>query len=95
VDGDTRQLQPPAYRFWVRDNGNGLSPGEQRLLFAPFVQLSPGDSGGYGLGLSIVSRIVRKLGGEVGVQSAPGHGCTFWFTLRAVDDGPTPGLGTG
>jgi len=36
---------------------------------------------GHGLGLSIVRRIVEKLGGAAGVESELGHGCTFWFTL--------------
>jgi two-component system, sensor histidine kinase and response regulator len=83
-NGTAEPSPPPAYRFWVRDNGCGLTEEDQGLLFSPFVQLSPGDSQGYGLGLSIVSRIVRKLGGEVGVESTPDHGCTFWFTLRGA-----------
>jgi two-component system, sensor histidine kinase and response regulator len=74
----------PLYRFWVRDNGPGLSAEEQGLLFSPFVQLSPGSNPGYGLGLSIVRRIIQKLGGEVGVESSVGCGCTFWFTLQAA-----------
>jgi two-component system, sensor histidine kinase and response regulator len=68
-------------RFWVRDNGHGLSVEEQSKLFRPFVQLNTIRSDGYGLGLSIVQRIVEKLGGKVGVQSSVGQGSTFWFTL--------------
>ncbi len=70
-------------RFWVRDNGPGLTPGEQARLFAPFTQLHQVRAEGHGLGLSIVQRIVEKLGGQAGVESqgVPGRGSTFWFTL--------------
>jgi PAS domain S-box-containing protein len=70
-------------RFWVRDNGRGLTPQEQARLFTPFERLSQANIGGHGLGLSIVKRIVEKLDGTVGVESAPGQGSTFFFTLPA------------
>ncbi len=68
-------------RFWVRDNGAGIAAEEQPLLFRPFTQLNQVKAEGHGLGLSIVQHVVKKLGGEVGVASAPGEGSTFWFTL--------------
>jgi signal transduction histidine kinase len=69
-------------RFWVRDDGEGLSQEQQEELFAPNVH--PGSRGqGHGLGLSIVCRIAQKLGGDVGVESAPGEGTGFWFELPA------------
>jgi len=68
-------------RFWVRDNGPGLAPEDQVRLFMPFERLNQAHIRGHGLGLSIVRRIVEKLGGQVGVESAPGEGCTFWFSL--------------
>jgi ligand-binding sensor domain-containing protein/signal transduction histidine kinase len=74
-------------RFWVRDNGEGLSPDDQAKLFLPFVQLSRSRvEGGYGLGLSIVQRIVEKLGGQVSVESSgiSGQGSLFSFTLPAA-----------
>ncbi len=71
-------------RFWVRDNGNGFLPENQKRLFRPFSRLDDAAGEGYGLGLSIVRKIVEKLGGEVGVESTPGEGSTFWFTLPAV-----------
>jgi PAS domain S-box-containing protein len=79
-------------RFWVRDNGIGLSPEEQAGVFTPFERLHRAGGDGHGLGLSIVQRIVHKLGGEVGVESrgVPGQGCTFYFTLPA-DAGSPPG----
>jgi signal transduction histidine kinase len=74
-------------RFWVRDNGPGLVPAEQSRLFIEFTQLSQVQIRGHGLGLSIVRRIVEKLGGQVGVESTgvPGEGCTFFFTLPQPD----------
>ena len=73
-------------RFWVRDNGHGLAPEEQERLFVPFTQLGQSRVEGYGLGLSIVRRIVERLGGRVGVESegVPGRGSVFTFTLPGV-----------
>jgi signal transduction histidine kinase len=73
-------------RFWIRDNGAGLSPEQQARLFIPFTKLVGSQARGHGLGLSIVRRIVEKLGGQVGVSSEglPGRGSTFYFTLPAV-----------
>ncbi len=73
-------------RFWVRDNGPGLTPAEQEDLFLPFTKLSQARTKGHGLGLSIVRRIVERLDGAVGVASEAGAGCTFWFSLPGVDD---------
>ena len=69
--------------FWVRDNGPGLTPEEQARAFTPFTRFHQEKAEGHGLGLSIVQRIVEKLGGQVGVESTamPGEGCIFWFTL--------------
>jgi PAS domain S-box-containing protein len=70
-------------RFWVRDSGAGISPGEQARLFTPFTRLDQAQVKGHGLGLSIVRRIVEKLGGQVAVESIPGQGSVFSFTLPA------------
>ncbi|MBN1120738.1 MAG: HAMP domain-containing protein [Anaerolineae bacterium] len=70
-------------RFWIRDNGDGLSVEQQELVFTPFTRLHKLKAEGHGLGLSIVQRIVEKLGGSVGVESQPGSGSTFTFTLPA------------
>jgi PAS domain S-box-containing protein len=67
--------------FWVTDNGRGLTPEDQAKLFAPFERLHQVRIQGHGLGLSIVRRIVEKLGGQVGVESEPGKGSTFTFCL--------------
>jgi signal transduction histidine kinase len=71
-------------RFWVRDNGNGLTSEEQARLFTPFTRLEQIRVKGHGLGLSIVRRIVEKLGGQVGVESQVGEGSVFSFTLPAA-----------
>jgi signal transduction histidine kinase len=78
-------------RFWVRDDGAGLTEAEQGHLFAPFERLHQVRTEGQGLGLSIVRRIVEKLGGRVGVvpnppgrserREASGPGSTFYFDL--------------
>lgn len=72
-------------RFWVKDNGAGLTPEQQVQLFIPFTRLHSGVQEGHGLGLSIVRRIVEKCRGAVGVESQPGQGSTFWFTLRRAE----------
>lgn len=73
-------------RFWVRDNGRGLTAVEQTELFTPFTKLSQVRAKGHGLGLSIVRRIMERLGGTVGIDSEVGTGSTFWFTLSSVTD---------
>jgi signal transduction histidine kinase len=77
--------------FWVRDNGSGLSPEEQARLFTPFTRLDQVHVKGHGLGLSVVRRIVEKLGGQVGVESAgsPGQGSAFYFTLPSMTVEPS------
>jgi signal transduction histidine kinase len=68
-------------RFWVHDNGMGLTPEAQARLFKPFTRLDRVRAQGHGLGLSVVQHIVEKLGGQVGVESIPGQGSVFSFTL--------------
>lgn len=70
--------------FWVKDNGVGLSEEEKDKLFTPFTRLHKSRAKGHGLGLSIVQRIVEKLGGTVGVESQSGQGAKFFFTLPAA-----------
>lgn len=71
-------------RFWVRDNGKGISSEEQAQLFNQFTRLDQVRAEGHGLGLSIVAQVVEKLGGEVGLESYPGQGSTFFFLLPMV-----------
>jgi signal transduction histidine kinase len=70
-------------RFWIKDNGDGIKPEDQPLLFNQFTRLNSNHEKGYGLGLSIVKRIIDKLNGKVGVESQGlrGEGSLFFFTL--------------
>ncbi len=71
-------------RFWVRDNGPGIPLEKQGQLFRQFKQFDQLRASGHGLGLSIVLRIMDRLGGQVGVESQVGQGSTFSFTLPAM-----------
>jgi len=71
-------------RFSVRDNGAGLDSDAQAQLFTEFTRLDQVRAEGHGLGLSIVRRIMDKLGGQYGVESTPGGGSTFYFSLWPV-----------
>jgi PAS domain S-box-containing protein len=70
-------------RFWIRDHGIGITAENQSRLFRPFTRLDQARAKGHGLGLSIVKRIVEKMGGQVNVESTgvPGEGSVFGFTL--------------
>lgn len=71
-------------RMEVRDNGPGIPPDKLDRLFKPFSQVDSSSTrryGGTGLGLSICQKLVELMGGTIGVESSPGQGSTFWFTL--------------
>jgi signal transduction histidine kinase len=73
-------------RYHVLDNGQGLTADEQKSLFVQFGRLDRHKNiEGHGLGLSIVRRIVRRLGGEVGINSQKGQGAEFYFMLPRCD----------
>lgn len=69
------------FRFSVRDEGPGIAPDYQREVFHKFFRVPGNHSGAAGLGLSIAKEIVEAHGGEIGVQSEPGHGATFYFFI--------------
>ncbi len=81
VGAELASSQQEVVRCWVRDNGPGIAPSDQDRLFRPLVRLGRVDVEGQGLGLSIVRRLVARLGGDVGVHSQVGEGSEFYFTL--------------
>ncbi len=71
--------------FTVKDTGIGISLEQQSRLFQPFMQANSTTTrnfGGTGLGLSIAKNLIERMGGEIHLNSAPGQGATFWFTLQ-------------
>lgn len=73
----------------VTDSGIGISENDQHRLFQPFTQVDGGATrrhGGTGLGLSIAQRLIKLLGGEIGLKSSVDSGSTFWFTLTLTKD---------
>ena len=74
-------LDTGSARFWVRDCGPGIPADVQPNLFTEFAGLSQARAQGHGLGLSIVQRILEKLGGWAGAESQTGNGSTFYFVL--------------
>src|SRR5262249_12831034 len=80
------RVEGRAARVWVQDHGPGLSPEAQAHLWERFYRAAQGKAqrgalGGLGLGLYISRTLIRLHHGQVGVQSEPGKGSTFWFTL--------------
>ncbi|RKH89219.1 PAS domain S-box protein [Corallococcus sp. AB045] len=81
------RVQPEAgqVRFLVSDTGPGIAAEDRPRIFERFWQAGPKRKEGAGLGLSIVKGLVEAHGGQVGVDSAPGVGSTFFFTLPAAE----------
>lgn len=78
------EIENDMIKCWVRDHGTGIALARRSELFIQFSRLDPRSSDGHGLGLSIVKRIIHRLGGDVGYEEADGDGGVFWFTLPAL-----------
>jgi CheY-like chemotaxis protein len=87
VDVRCVRVTEQALRISVRDTGPGIDPARQERLFEPFDRLGAETSGveGTGLGLALTKQLVERLGGTIGVQTAPAQGSTFWIDLPLVD----------
>jgi signal transduction histidine kinase/ActR/RegA family two-component response regulator len=87
-----RALEGDMFRFEVQDSGIGVAPADQARIFESFEQADDAptrNQPGSGLGLAINRHLVRAMGGEVGLESAPGEGSLFWFTAKLP---PAPAL---
>ena len=77
-------------RVWIEDNGIGIRPEFQEVIFRPFETLHPSHVfGGNGMGLAVVKEGVYQMGGEVGVEASPSGGSWFWLELRTIPPEPT------
>lgn len=79
-----QQCRRDSWKVEVKDEGPGLTEADRRALFEYFATLSAKPTGGEnstGLGMAITRRVVEAHGGEIGVDSPPGAGSTFWFTI--------------
>jgi len=83
-------------RVEVQDTGRGVPVAMQEQIFQRFIRGDGTSEGinsserGIGLGLAICKQLVERQGGTIGVNSVPGQGSTFYFTLRFINDTPSP-----
>jgi CheY-like chemotaxis protein len=80
VNLDVR-VRDEALVFRVEDTGPGIEKSDQERIFQPFMRLDPGQQTGAGLGLSITRQLIEAMGGQLELESEPGRGSTFSFSL--------------
>jgi signal transduction histidine kinase len=96
--GNAVRYSPPGGMVWIRleregalgcvivaDQGKGIAEEDQARIFAKFARVDPREPGGSGLGLYIARQLARAMGGDITVDSAPGQGARFVFTLPYRD----------
>lgn len=81
---------PFGLRVSVKDNGIGIDAAHHERIFQMFERAAARQIPGTGIGLAIVKKAVKRMGGSVGVISAPGKGAEFWFELRAAESTTLP-----
>jgi signal transduction histidine kinase len=79
-------------RVSVRDNGIGIDAAHHQRIFRMFERAAGRQVPGTGIGLAIVKKAVERMGGNVGVISAPGEGAEFWIELPATEVAPPPAV---
>ena len=95
VDTRTEAKEQVTIKFQIRDTGIGISKEDINKLFKPFMQADASTTrkhGGTGLGLAISSQLVKMMGGSINVESTPGMGSTFNFSINAKVIQKNPGL---
>jgi signal transduction histidine kinase len=98
--GNAVRYSPDGGQVWIRleregdlaavivaDQGKGIAAADQERIFDKFERVDPSEPGGTGLGLYIARRLARAMGGDIAVDSAPGQGARFSFTLPARREG--------
>ncbi|MBN1351772.1 hybrid sensor histidine kinase/response regulator, partial [candidate division KSB1 bacterium] len=69
------------YLFWIKDNGIGINKEKHEVIFGLFGKVNPEENNGTGIGLAITRKILEHHGGKIWLESEPGEGSTFFFTL--------------